>query len=446
MDENDALDEWSLGRQPEAMTSSSFDANGRSAPRRARSLAPVCLLASFWACGCSTAASQVGQDAGPSVSDAVSSAQDAATTGPDAALAPSDATLPGLDAPAPSTGCFAGAVTLATSVAPAGGRAHVAPRAIVARDDGWLVFYGTLADGEQVAFLDLDGRVRASGPFSGFVSGRVVELGTSLLFAGDYDQQRIDLGDDVVTRTYPPARIPGITAVSVVSADTVRALSAPTVDGEARLRVTDLVLDAAQVTGLAVREGTLPAMPEVGYPSLFHHAIDGDMARLLGTGSFSGGPWRAILLQLGTGGLGAGEPVGYRVWEDRVWELTPAPETILGTTRDGRRALVPRIEGEPAGYASYLEPLPSDGAPVSALRLDGRARALLESEGRVSVLLDDRLVSFASYDLAPLAEMAFEGGESIAAQRGDRAAVVFAVGAGGPEARLELRCVTIPSP
>ncbi len=363
----------------------------------------------------------------------------------DAGAAP-DASAPDAAAPdaaVPPGGCFTDEVTLFTSTAAGGGRAHVDPLAIVARDDGWIVLHRDL-EGSRLTFLEADGRVRASvdGPY--FIDGSVIDLGRSLVIVTRDDVRRVDLGVDSVARQYGPVQLIDNRAIAPHADGVLRALTTPRVGDAYRIRVTELVLDDAQPSGFTVREGLLPASAEVGVPYVYHYAFVADGLRLLGTGSLTPRDWRSLLIELSPQPVGGGQPVGWQLVDEAAWPIEP-PEAVVGVSRNGRWALVERLEGDPQQYVARVLALPSDAPiPAAGATVAGRPRALVEGGGFTSVLTEQRLATFRMTDLGPTTELVFSGSAPIAAQTAGRAAVVYAVDPGASVSRLAMRCVGLP--
>jgi hypothetical protein len=287
-------------------------------------------------------------------------------------------------------------------------------------------------------FLDVDGRIRASVPAPFLSYEDVIAEGASLVLVSSFEQQRIDLGGDTLTR-YRRVEIGNVETVGRRGPGALRAVSTPYIDGRFRLRVTDLVLDGAQATGFVVREGMFPQTPELGNVELYDYAASGNLIRLVGPGDFRDHPVRSILLEVADV-PGTGEPLSWRLVEDTTLDAWPRRRAILGMTGDLRHALVRHYDDDSSGSIASLEPLSPGGR---SLRMVGYARALHESEGTVSILFEQGLQVFARDDLQRLAHVAFNGYQPLAAQTDDRAAVLSHTSGNG-EARVLMRCTAIP--
>lgn len=377
-------------------------------------------------------------DAGPSTAPA-----DASAPGPDAAL---DARPPE-DAGPPTGGCFAEERTVATHTFDPAGRPHLTPMGIVGRDDGWIVIYAFYSEVHAV-YLDLEGGARWAMPLS-WPSGSVIGLGPStLLFTSPlqrFDVERGSAGGRLWSAIEPgdlgaPAGEEEILALDAQPSGLLRALTRSHAVLTAS-RIVDLELDASSDGLRVVRQQVLPS-GALSYEGDL--VVRGNRVRTLRA---SGAEWRSTLDEFEPEALGSGEAFELRRVEDVSWDA--AGELLpVGFTSDGRRALTGRYAAD-GSFEAYLMPIPTgDPRPVGGVVGVGLPRAMIEDEERLGVATDRRLGVFRSDDLAPLAELSFDGivgGAVHAAQHGEVAAVIFVRETDEPyTVELGVRCMVLP--
>jgi hypothetical protein len=368
-------------------------------------------------------------------------APDAALDGGGADGGVPDLGVPDAGAP-PTTGCFAAERTLATATSVGGARAHLAVSQLLAREQGWVLFYEG-REGGRVLFLGPDGEVLGEDTHTLVRRPRSIVLGDVLIGLDDVGIQRLDLGLDRVARSYPAAGLPDVMVTAGrVGAGLVRRIGTYYVGNVPQLSVTDLELSSTEPTGLARRSAGLEDTSVLGYLSAFRPHLRGELLQLLGSGSVSGGPWRVVTLGLGATPVTPGMWAPWQVVQDVPWGLAVDPESVFAQSDDGRWAIVLR------GGRAEVEPLPVGGvlpAGVAspALSESGVLRAVLDSAGSVSLLFQDRLLVLDAVDLALRGELRFEAAEPQAAQRRDRAAAAYVVGDPEVGVRVVLRCTAL---
>ncbi len=387
----------------------------------------------------------VGADAGGSVSASPdATVPDAAVPGAERDGGTADASVPDADAP-PTSGCFAAERTLVTATSVGGARAHLAPSLLIARDQGWVVLYEGPGGGHAL-FLGPDGE-RLGEEELYFARGqRAFLLGDALVGLGKVGLQRVDLGSSRVERSYLGVDVPFVlSAAGLARPGVVRRVGLYYVGNTPQFRVTDVELSNTTPTGFALRSATLEGTATLGYLSTFRPHVRGELLQLLGTGVLTAGPWRAVVLALPGTPAVPEAPLPWSVVQNEPWALGMPPEVVFAQTDDGRWAVVQR------GELAEVEALPEVGLPPRLsppLFVPGQLRQVLDSDGRLSLLFGDRLLVLDPELLdgtgsSIVADLAFQGADAQAAQRADRAGVVYVAGDPGDSVRLILRCTAL---
>jgi hypothetical protein len=356
--------------------------------------------------------------------------------GPDAALA---------DAGAPTTGCFAGDLTLATVTAEGGARAHITPLHLIARPGGWVVYYerNDRPGGWQYAmFLGAEGQLLREEPTNVERASRAYVQGDAVVFFGDVGVDRVDLGIDRTARDYLGVSFPSVATTVGSHLGGWRRLATYYVNGnQPRYTLSDVELADDEPRGLRVHTAVLEGTESLGSLSGYYPEILGHRLQLLGTGGRASGEWRVVLVDLGAASAARAGVLDWSTRQDVAWGLAVPPRRITAQTVDGRWAVVER------DALSTIEPLPLGGVlppDAPSLALPSAPRQLFDEHGRVTLLYYDRLTTLDGASLAPLGELAI-GAEARAAEAADRVAAVWVVrGEGDAQANLVLRCLAVP--
>lgn len=356
--------------------------------------------------------------------------------GSDAALA---------DVGAPSTGCFAGDLTLATVTAEGGARAHITPLHLIARPGGWVVYYernDRPGGGQYAMFLGAEGQLLREEPTYVDRTSRAFVQGDAVVFFGDVGVERVDLGVDRVARDYVGVSFPSV-ATTVGAHIGWRRLATYYVNGnQPRYSLSDVELADDEPSGLRVDTAVLEGTESLGTLSAYYPRLRGHRLQLVGTGGRVPGEWRVVLVDLGAASAARAGVLDWSTRQDVAWGLAVPPRGITAQTADGRWAVVER------DALSTIEPLPAAGVPppdAPSLALPSAPRQLLDEHGRVTLLFHDRLTTLDGVSLAPLGELAV-GADARAAEAADRVAVVSVLrGEGDAQANLVLRCLAVPA-
>ena len=408
---------------------------------------------SLVALGCGSPLAVPPGDAG-AAPDAYVAAVDDARVDRDASAAPLDAFLPP-DTGTPLGGCFENSLTLWTSSAGPGDRAHGVVRYAVGYEHGWLVGVGGLHDPDQLVMTDLEGHVRSVTDVELYgQSARAFTIGRSLyLFAGN-SVLRLEVDETGVTQTYAGEYVGGLTERSehmldvepLRGASGFRALSLhyDTTASEWVVRLSELRPDDRAASGVRQITGrvTLPADLAIGDAQYY---LAGEHVRVL-----SGGPnWRVLDLQLGLGSLGTDPTIPSRTWSDQVW--TDGPALVLDLAGEGDLAVTARVDPITSAYGAQIENVPPATALIlplgSGLDLGfGRlGTAILEVDGRIAIASTGALGLYERGGMA-LRSVALSAAPSTpmgVARRLGGVATAF-VQADSGDARVALRCMALP--